>query len=242
MFKSTVIGLTCFLLGLAGGMAAISNADGIRLEVSGGNCKHRFAEDSSWSYRDWGSYETNYDLTPECLQIGASWMPWSVGKLKYGVRLAYVDLGKIGGDITYPVDEPEYFRAKETRTPINSETARLHGQGGSRGLTLGIASEYPVGPFWIGPETGVAMLYSTWRTTFNHAQAVNEGCRQDWACADGWHATLYAGATLRYEWLFLSYRRYANVHASQSEKNPLFIGPTTGPVDSVLVGLSIPLK
>lgn len=227
---------------LIAGAAHADDEGSLRLELMGGQCQHRLAVDASWHY-EYGGYETNMNLRPKCLQLGISVMPFKYRDLRWGFRVAYVDLGKIIADNTYPVDELEYFHAKDEGREVNSETARFHAQGGARGLTIGLASEYPL---WrelqVGPEIGAAGLYTTWHTQFNHAQAVNEGCRTvDWACADGLHWTVYAGVTVRWQWLMISARRYFNVLTSQSEKNPLFIGPTTGPVDSILIGLSIPL-
>lgn len=247
MFKQTVIGITCFLLGLAGGMGLISHAgdyQDFRIEVLGGTCQHRLAQDASWSYREWGDYQTNMQLNPDCLQAGFSWMPkWKeLGGHRMGLRFAYVNLGKIVAHNTFPADEPEYMNAKAEGRPINSPTSAFEGHGGSKGITYGLASEFNVKGVHVGPEAGIATLYSKWRAYFWNNEEEVFGCGVGWACADGWHSTLYAGMTVRYEWLMFSTRRYFNVHASQAEKNPLFIGPTTGPVDTFLVGLSIPLK
>ncbi len=246
MFKQTAIGLTCFLLGLAGGMVAVSNAEPVRVEALGGQCKHRLAPDSSWHYQ-YGGYETNMELSMKCAQLGFSFLPYEYRNLKWGYRFNYVHLGHVKADNTFPLDEKEYFRAKETGTQVNSPTARFRGQGSTKGITVGLASEYPVLGLHVGPEVGIAALYSTWHTdiakeSWTTYAAPLTGCRaDDWACADGWKATIYMGLTLRYGWLSVSARRYENVHASQSEKNPLFIGPTTGPVDTLMIGLSIPL-
>ena len=234
--------LTGLVVGLLLAVGFTSIASDIRLEAAGGSCQHRLAPDASWSYREWGDYQTKMRLKPNCYQVGLSWLPWQRGATRYGIRIGYVDLGRIKADNEYPVDEQAYFIAKETRTPVNSATARFQGTGGSRGFTAGFAAETPMGAFHIGPEIGMAMLYARWHVQFpGFGAAVASGCREDWACADGWHATWYVGATARYQWLFVSYRRYMNVYTSQSEKNPLFVGPTTGPVDQVLVGISVPL-
>ncbi len=242
MFKQTAIGLTCFLLGLAGGMGAMVRAESpIRMEVSGGHCKHRLGPDSSWHYQ-YGGYQTNMDMTPNCIQAGLSYLPFQSGNFKYGLRLAYVDLGKIKAHNTFPIDEKEYFRAREAGETVNSAEGRYQGQGGARGLTLGFASEYPVGPFQIGPEFGAAFLYARWSVMVpGEVKDISAGCRHDWSCADGWKITPYAGVVARYEWVTVSWRRYANVRASQADVKDYFIGPYTGPVDAVMVGISIPL-
>ena len=210
-----------------------------RLELAGGHCQHRLAPDSSWHY-GYGGYQTNMDMTPNCIQAGVSFLPFKAGDLKYGLRIAYVDLGKIKAHNTFPVDEPEYFRARAAGDAVNSAEARYQAEGGARGLTFGLASEYPVGPFHVGPEVGAAFLHTRWSVMLADAQKdLTPGCRgDDWACANGWKVTPYLGATVRYEWLQFTYRRYANVHAS---RGGYMIGPYTGPVDAVMIGVSVPL-
>lgn len=240
--RTAVIATSCFLLGLVAGMGAISSASDIRFEAMGGTCQHRLAQDASWSYREWGNYETNMNIKPACYQLGVSWMPKWGGETRLGLRISYVDLGKITADNTFPQDEKAYFQAKESGTPVNSTTSRFQGHGGTRGITYGLASEFPVGPLQVGPEAGAAWLFSRWKAFFPDKEEERSGCGIGWSCADGWHATMYVGATVRYEWLMFSYRRYFNAHASKASENPLFIGPTTGPVDQFVVGLSIPFK
>lgn len=238
--------LLCALAIFAGFLLSAPHAraheSDVRFEIAAGNCKHRLAQDASWSYREKGDYETNMRLDPDCHQLGASWMPkWSgLGDLRLGVRGAYVHLGRIEADNTFPLNEPEYFRAKEEGGPVNSETSRFTGHGSSQGFTLGLASEYPVWKFHVGAEVGAALLYSSWKAFFKNGEEQIYGCGAGWRCADGWHWTPYVGASARYEWLQISWRRYMNAHASDATQNPLFIGPTTGPVDQMLIGLSIP--
>jgi hypothetical protein len=241
-------GLVVFFAGLLAGLSAgvgVNAFSGeetpLRIEALAGHCKHRLGPDSSWHYQ-YGGYQTNMDMTPNCIQAGLSYLPFKYRDLRLGFRVAYVDLGDIKAHNTFPVDEKEYFRAREAGEPVNSATARYQGQGGARGLTLGLASEYPVGPFKIGPEAGAAFLYARWSVMVaDGVQDISPGCRYDWSCANGWKVTPYFGVTARYEWLEVSFRRYANVHASRTERRDYFIGPYTGPVDSVMVGISIPL-
>ncbi len=43
------------------------NAGGdVHLEAAGGFCQHHLAPDASWSYREWGDYETKMRLKPNC--------------------------------------------------------------------------------------------------------------------------------------------------------------------------------
>ncbi len=234
-------GLVFGLTGAIGVNAVSGEESPVRLELLGGHCKHRLGPDSTWHYQ-YGGYQTNMDMTPNCIQAGLSYLPFKWGDLRFGGRVAYVDLGKITAHNTFPIDEKEYFRARDAGEPVNSAEGRYQGLGGARGLTLGLASEYPVGPFKIGPEVGAAFLYARWAVMVpGEVQDISPGCRGDWSCANGWKVTPYIGVTARYEWLEVSFRRYANVRASQRDNKDYMIGPYTGPVDSVMVGISVPL-
>lgn len=215
----------------------------VRIEGSVGYCQHHLAPDSSWSYRDWGQYQTHMNIKPKCGQLGLSILPFESGGVKLGFRVAYVDLGTIRADNTYPVDEPAYFHAKETGTPVKSETARFQGVGRSRGLTLGLAAESRAYGIDVGGEGGLALLRNTWHVEFPGGATTQAGCRTDWACADSNQVTPYVGVNVRYGYVFLSVRKYMSVHASNSGEGirSLFIGPTAGPTVQATVGLSIPL-
>lgn len=220
--------------------AANVRAEGIRLEAAGGTCRHQLAPDASWSYREWGNYETKMELKPACYQVGLLWLPYQFDEIKWGGRISYVELGTITADNTYPVDEPAYFRAKDTRTAVQSATARFHGDGRSKGFTIGLAAETrALGLDW-GAEVGLAFLRSTWHVDWPDGRVVGR-CRSDWACADGNQITPYIGVNARWKYLFISIRQYTSVHASQSDANPLFIGPTSGSVVQATAGISVPI-
>jgi hypothetical protein len=222
--------------------AANVKAEGLRLEGGLGRCRHHLAPDSSWSYRDWGSYENNMQVQPHCFQLGASYLPFEFGGIKLGIRGAFVDLGRVTADNTYPIDEPAYFRAKDSRTTVQSATARFTGYGTHKGFTLGLAAEKEMlGIHW-GAETGLALLRNTWHVNFPGMNATAmTGCREDWACADGNQVTPYIGINARYRVFYVSVRQYSSVHASECDKNFQFIGPTAGTVTQVTAGISVAL-
>jgi hypothetical protein len=213
-----------------------------RIEGSFGRCRHHLAPDSSWSYREWGNYDNNMQVQPHCFQVGIVVLPYEWHSVKWGVRAGFVNLGRTTADNTYPVDEPAYFRAKDTRTPVQSATGRFHGYGTHKGFTLGLAGEKEMlGIYW-GAEVGAALLRNTWHVNLPGMGTVT-GCRDDWACADGNQVTPYIGANARYQNFFVSVRRYSSVHASNCSLNvpfsALFTGPTSGPVTQVTAGISI---
>lgn len=205
-------------------VAGNANAD-LRMEASAGKCQHHLAPDASWHYEYGGIYQEKMQLNPHCLQLGLLWMPTK----HYGVRAAYVDLGAVTADNTYPQDEAAYFAAKNSVTAPPPADGRFQGIGNSKGVTFGPVIEAR----GVSAEAGVATLYNTW-----HAWV--EGF-PTWNYADGWNATWYAGAGVRWKFLTVNVRRYANVHASQAAKNYQYIGPTSGPLLQVTVGLSVPL-
>lgn len=213
-----------------------------RFEAGVGHCRHQLAPDASWSYREWGNYETKMNINPICYQVGVSYLPVEFDGVKVGFRASLVDLGRITANNSYPVNEQAYFLAKDTRTAVQSDTGRFTGSGSSRGLTLGLAAETQKSGLNIGAEVGLALLRNTWRVNFPNFGAANvTGCRTDWACADGNQITPYIGVNARWKYLFVSIRQYTSVHASQSEANPLFIGPTAGSVTQMTIGASVPL-
>jgi hypothetical protein len=267
--KQALVGITCFFAGLITAVgitsfaqfknaapraqrapamssepAVAASATGLRLEGALGRCRHHLAPDSSWSYREWGTYENNMQVQPHCFQVGIVVLPYEWNSVKWGFRAAYVDLGRVTADNTFPLDEPEYFRAKDTRTPINSPTGRFHGYGTHRGLTLGLAAEKPMLGLDFGVEAGLALLRNTWHVNLPGMSAM-VGCREDWACADGNQITPYFGVNARYKIFYVSVRQYMSVHASNARMNvphsDLFTGPTSGPVTQVTIGVSIPL-
>lgn len=240
MDRSRETGIGAALLGLIlAGVFFAAHAEGINLEATGGQCNHRLAPDASWHY-EYGGYQNKMRLNTNCLQLGISVLPYEWDGVKWGFRAAYVSLGSVRADNTYPTDEPAYFRAKDSGTPVQSATGRYQGNGSTKGFTFGLAAEEERFGLRLGAEVGLAVLRSTWHVDYPDGRAI-AGCRGDWACADSTHATYYFGVNARYKYLFLSVRQYANAHASNAKANPLFVGPTTGPVTSVTLGVSVAL-
>lgn len=229
------------ILLLAVFFAANVKAEGLRLEMAGGHCRHQLAPDSSWSYREWGNYETHIQNHPKCYQVGLLWLPHQFDGIKWGYRASLVDLGTITADNSYPTNEQAYFLAKATRTAVQSDTGRFYGSGSSKGLTLGLAAERHIFGLDLGAEVGLALLRSTWHVPDSPHMVTTAHCRGDWACADGNQITPYFGVNARWKYLFISVRQYASVHASQSDSNPLFVGPTSGPVVQATFGASLPI-
>lgn len=216
--------------GLAIGVAInASLADG-RLEGALGRCYHQPAPDTSWHY-DFGGYRNDMEWRPTCGSLGIRWKPDEDSRL--GVKLAYVDLGIIRADNTFPTDEQAYKVAKATKTAVQSATARYEGSGGSRGLALGPVYEIPVHALTFTAEAGLAELYSTW-----HAMATTTAT---WAYADGWVTSPYVGAGVRWRCFTFDVLYYTQARASQAKENPQFVGPTSGKVVQTLIGLSFKL-
>lgn len=216
--------LICMFLGAVFAVASNSRGE-LRFEGAVGQCKYRLAEDTSWHYGV-GPYFTNMELTPHCGQLGVLWKPNDT----FGLRFAYVDLGTVTAENSYPVDEPAYMRAKATSTGIVSETAIFQGQQQARGLSVGPVIEKKAAGLTWSVEGGVSALYITWRAM--------TPVYPDWRFADGWKFAPYVGAGVRKGIVTAGFRVYSNAHASRTDICEQCFGPTKGPVVQTLVGLS----
>lgn len=225
----------CVILGLLAYLWISPAHAQVRFELGIGKCDHSLAQDGSWSYRDWGSYQNHNDVHPGCAQAGAIWMPAHRWGLDFGLRGAVVDLGavKATGN-TYPINEAAYFQARTARTAVvDGGQGTLSGEGSSWGFTIGPVMEKRFGNFNLGGELGLAYIKSTWHVSMSDPLLI------DWHNADGWRWTNYVGAQARYKLAYVSVRRYADVGAWSSE--PGRWGLTLGPVIQASVGLSVPL-
>ena len=225
----------------------VAAQDSWRIEGAYGVCKHSLANEGSWHY---DGYEKNMQLRPACYQFGASWLR-QTGAWGTGLRLAYVDLGKVKADNEFPIVEdggPDDHRVNNDCQYAKTGSyarckGRFQGEGSTYGISLGPIVERNLGPVTLGAETGVYSYRSSWVVRDGHVQCTSPDCSMsntgEWDYARGTHQTWYAGASARVHWLTVGVRRYANVHASQAAKNPGYIGMTSGPVWQFAVGGNI---
>lgn len=246
MFKQTAIGLVCFLAGIVGGMGAISHSQ-VRLEASAGIADHFLAPEGSWWY---DGFDKKTKLTTGGYQAGLLWAPLKSGAWSFGARVGYANLGTVQSWNSYPIFEDHSSRDARVNSVCNPSTlagctGSYNGRGNSSGYYFGPVAERDFGGgVAFGAEFGAFRYQSSWEADSVRVVENGQPVRAfdgTWDYARGYHVTSYAGASARWEWLQVSVRRYSNVHASRAEIDPMYVGMTSGPVWTVMVGLSIPL-
>lgn len=251
MFKQTVIGLTCFLAGIITAIGITSQAQSLRLELSAGISKHALAPEGTWWY---SGFDTNAKLVTPGYTAGLLWTPIKKGDWLLGARVGYADLGRVRATNSFPVYEDGTHRDARVnpscnRTTLEGCTGKFDGSGKTKGWYLGPAFERDFGGgVALGGEIGVYRYRSAWVAGNVRIEDGNGGefippafDGFTWNSANGEHTTSYVGANARWNYLYVYARRYSMVHASQVEVSHDFIGMTSGPVWTVMVGLSIPL-
>ena len=205
-----------------------TNAE-LRLELGAGLATHAKRVDGLWYQNE---YPNQHDLTSGAWQLGASWFtrgtPW-----RYGVRGAYVSLGKNSSSAT--VIEDEYDRGKEL--PCNRETrhgncfARIDQKTSTQGWSLGpvIERDYK----WLTGQLEAGLFFGESSVSADVAPISRSGEAQ-FNVTNNWSfRTWYAGAGMRYGYLTLNTRWYQNLAATGG-----FFGPRHA--YTVMIGTSIP--
>lgn len=246
--KKVLLGTTCFLAGLITAVGITSQAQSLRLELDAGVAGHTLGPESSWWYKN---YTTNTKLLTSAYQIGALWTPIKSGAWSYGGRVGYANLGTVQSWNSFPIFEDGTQRDNRVNPNCNRQTLEgcigaYNGQGKASGYYLGPVAERDFGGgVALGAEIGVYRYKSAW--TVDSVRAVDGDGEPfctfggPWDYARGYHATSYIGAHARWEWLQFSARMYSNVHASRVDVHKDFVGMTSGPVWTLMLGLSIPL-
>lgn len=218
-----------------------------RFELTTGFTKHKLAPEGAWHYE---GFETDTKLFVGSYQAGLLWLPIKHGDWGYGFRIGYADLGKIRASNSFPIYE-DYSNADARVNPVCNRSTlegcvgKFDGEGKTRGWYIGPAVERDFGGgVGIGLEVGAYIYHSNW-TVGNlrvvdgdeFVPAVWEGFK--WDSAKGQHITSYVGANVRWQNLFIAGRYYSQVHAARTDLNPAYIGMTSGPVWSLMAGISV---
>lgn len=247
MFKQSLLVLSGLLVGYIGGMGAIGHSQTLRLELNAGIATHALAPEGSWWYE---GFDTKTKLTTGSYSAGAIWTPIKRGDWTFGGRVGYANLGTVQSWNSFPIFEDGTHRDARVNPNCNHAnlegcTGAYNGQGKASGYYLGPVAEKNFGGFSVGGEFGVFKYKSSW--TADSVRGVDANGQPwctfggDWDLARAEHVTSYLGAHLRIDWLQVSARRYSSVIASRASVDPMFVGMTSGPVWTVMVGASIPL-
>lgn len=225
-------------------MVAIGHAQ-TRLEIAAGFTKHKLAPEGAWHY---DGFETDTRLLVGSYAVGLLWTPIKAGDWLIGARGGYANLGKVHAMNSFPIFErgPGDARINPVcdRATLYGCTGRFNGTGTTKGWYLGPAIERNFGSVAVGAEAGAYIYHSNW---IARDLRVVDGGQEFippmwegfvWDSAKGQHITPYVGANARWNNFFVSGRYYSQVHAARTELHPDFIGMTSGPVWSVMAGLS----
>lgn len=235
-------------------IAALSfpvHAEGLRLELEAGKTKHQLAPEGSWWYQ---GFDKHTKLTVGSWRAGLLWTPIKYGDWLIGARAGYADLGKTKAENSFPVFEDGSSSDARVNPHCDHATlsgcvGRFNGQGQTKGWYLGPTIHYKLLPdMTIGAEAGAYLYRSDWvATSFRVVDPTGGDFAPQgmqglvWNNAHAAHATSYLGADFRFMWFTINARRYSQVHASNMAENKDFIGMTSGPVWSIMAGISIPL-
>ena len=226
--------------------AAANAAQTLRLELGAGVATHQLAPEGSWWY---DGFQTKTKLLTSAYQVGMLWTPIKSGAWSFGGRAGYANLGTVQSWNSFPIFEDGSHRDSRVNPNCNKHTLEgcvgaYNGQGKASGYYFGPAAERDFGGgVAIGGEVGAIKYKSAW--TADQVRGVESDGEPfcafggDWDYARGYHWTSYIGAHARWQWLQISARRYSSVMASRAEINPMFVGMTSGPVWTVMLGASI---
>lgn len=225
-----------------------------RIEVLGGACNQTRSEKGSW----WNDhYPTSIDLSTSCSQIGVSATPWKL--LAFGTpwdagwRLAYVNLGRITTDSVMALRDDEQF-ANPSGAHCDHATnsgclIRTVGGGTAQGISAGLLMERDLAGFQFarpqrngivfGVEGGLFVYHNRFTIDITRYPDPGGAPAIHWDEAEGWLATTYVGANLRFLQLMVSARAYQRVTAHAVGCGGCS-GITKGPAYQVVAGFSIP--
>ena len=212
----------------------------LRVEALGGECSYGKVGHKVW-YSE--NYPHELDMKDGCIFLGLSKIDRGQGRMHFGWRLGYVDLGSASAHGIYPT-----MHEDEITNGLNCDKTTQHGclaKGlgfqTTKGVTAGMVVEFDA-PMRsaIGLEGGLFGYYGRWTVDVaGYPDTSNmQHVHMDWS---GWHATPYAGATFRYGYLMAMARSYMRVKAA--EHNCEACSGVAGKVATqFLLGISVPLK
>lgn len=222
--RSVAFGLICFLLGLVGGMGAISHSQ-VRLEAAAGQCKATGHGEGQW-WIGGGDTFTSDPLISQCYQFGLS----KLSRNGLGWRVSWVDLGQLS--------LKEYAwggrYADGTLGPQPHWTS--DGFGSVRGMSFGGVFEKSYRGVFATAEGGAYLYRSQFGAIADHRSS-NTAV---WTEPDARYGTaMYYGAGLGYRKghadLTASFRSYPKISFNQLADNFDTLGPSRASVNVLMV-------
>lgn len=221
----------------------------LRLELGAGVAQSRLAPEGSWWY---AGFATHTELRTRAFSVGGSWLPLARGPYRLGLRAGYSDLGTVKASNEFPIFEDGSSRDARVnptcdRATLAGCTGKFQGRGPTKGWSFGPVIERDFRGVTLGAEAGVFYYRAKWvatefRAVDEHGEFVpGNFANLRWDELNKPHATWYIGATARWKLFFVQARRYALVHAADTERGKDFIGMTSGPLWSLMAGVAIAL-
>ena len=232
------------------GIFTSAHAEGLRIEAGAGAARYELAPEGSWWY---DGFKQDTDLHPGTWHVGLAWFPISRGAWKFGMRGGYADLGIVKATNQFPIYEHGGQADARNNPNCNRDTlegctGQFKGRQPTKGLYFGPALERSFGSFSLGGDVGIFVYRSKWiATDVKGVDAQGEFVPDAWVGymqneMDKTHTTWYAGANAKWKELFLQARRYGAVHAADTDKGPMYIGMTSGPVWTFTAGVSLEIQ
>jgi len=235
-----------FLAGLSVALT-INSYSQIRIEGAAGVSKHSLAPEGSWWY---DGFEKHTELNTPSWMLGVAYFPGHRSKWNLGLRGGYSDLGTVKASNQFPIHED--FSTADARVNPNCDrqtlsgcTGKFTGRGPTKGWYFGPVLERDFGDWTLGAEVGAFYYHSKWVATEwkavdSQGEFIPDGwLGMQWNQIDKTHVTSYVGASVKWRSVFVLARRYSQVHAADTEKDSQLVGMTSGPVWSVMAGLSL---
>jgi len=212
--------------------------EGWRFEALGGQCQYGKVGNYVW-YND--HYDHALDLTSGCAMLAFSKITRASGKLRFGYRVAYADLGAARTNAVFPMLDPEQpFHPNGANcdpTTWKGCIGRGVGEQTARGISFGVIAEFDVKRVVVGAELGIFAYEGSWRVTVQPEPPSNfAGYSVEWR---GPQATPFIGATLRYGYGMAMVRALSRIRAA--EHGCVGCSGVAGKTAvQALIGLSVP--
>jgi len=185
-----------------------------RFEVMGGQCRYGKVGNYVW-FND--HYQHALDMTAACSMMGISRLTGSFGWSYLGWRVAYVDFGTARTNAVFPMvdtEQPSHPGGSNCNAAtLSGCLGRGIGEQTARGISAGVIAERDIWGARAGAELGLFVYEGAWRVAITpHPPGNFAPMRFEW---DGYQATPFIGATLRYEHGVAMVRAYSRIRAAE---------------------------
>jgi hypothetical protein len=219
-------------------LAPAHAGEGVRLEVLAGQCQGERLPDGNW----WSAhYPHELDLKSGCYQISISellgtWRGWDTG-----LRLAYVDMGRMHVRAIWWLRDEDFHRRPDGHSCDPSTFKDCLGRGTLwqevKGFTVGgLLERELITSLRVGAEGGLFVYEGSFQITVRPFPRDDTYIGWTSKVFSGWQLSPYLGVTVNSGYFMLAARRYYVIRAAEHGCGGCS-GPTRGEVDMVYAGL-----